>query len=509
MRKIDIFDTTLRDGEQSPGCSMNLTEKKRLARQLEALNVDIIEAGFAASSPGDFESVQEIADIIENSVVLSLARCVKSDIDQAVKAVASAKKPGIHVFIATSPIHREHKLKMDKETVYQKAVESVAYAKSFIDHVEFSLEDFSRTEPEFAVHVIEGAIEAGATVINLPDTVGYSMPQEFYEQVKYVIDNAKGIDKVKVSAHCHNDLGMGVANSLAAVMAGASQIECSINGIGERAGNAALEEIVMALETRSEYFGAKTGIVTTEIKRSSDLLVSIIGQEVSATKPIVGKNVFAHESGIHQHGVLNEKSTYEIMTPESVGINDQDNIVLGKHSGKHAFRAKLEDLGYDFNEDRIEELFSEFKDLADKKKTIYEDDLIALASENMARFVDDYKLIEYSAKTYSNEKSTATVKIDYRGEAFEETASEDGPISAAFKALQNIAGEEIVLVDYKIKAVTEGRDSLGETSLRLKYQDRLYFGRGLSTDIIKSSILAYVNGLNNIGYYKDKGYDAK
>lgn len=509
MRKIDIFDTTLRDGEQSPGCSMNLNEKKRLARQLEALNVDIIEAGFAASSPGDFEAVQEIADMIKNSVVLSLARCVKNDIDQAIQAVAGAKKPGIHVFIATSPIHRDHKLKMDKDQVYEKAVESVAYAKESIDHVEFSLEDFSRTEPDYAVRVIEGVIEAGATVINLPDTVGYSTPGEFYDQVKYIIDNAKGIENVKVSAHCHNDLGLGVANSLAAVRAGASQVECSVNGIGERAGNAALEEIVMALNVRQDYYQAKTDVITTEIKRTSDLLSSIIGQDVSPTKPIVGKNVFAHESGIHQHGVLNEKSTYEIMSPESVGIKDQDNIVLGKHSGKHAFRAKLEELGYEFNEERIEELFAEFKDLADKKKTIYEDDLIALASQNMARFIDDYSLVEYSAKTFSDKKSTAMVRLDYKGEIMEAEATEDGPISAAFKALQTMVGENIILVDYKIKAVTEGRDSLGETTLRLKTEDRIYFGRGLSTDIIKSSILAYINGLNNIGYYKERGYDAK
>lgn len=506
---IKIFDTTLRDGEQSPGCSMNLTEKRRLARQLETLGVDIIEAGFAASSPGDFEAVKEIANTVTKPIVLSLARCLKSDIDKAVEAVKDAKHPGIHVFIATSPLHMQHKLRMTEDQVYEKAVESVAYAKQFIDHVEFSCEDYSRSEPEFVYRVLEGAIAAGATVVNLPDTVGYMMPQEYYEMIKGVKDNVKGINNVDISTHCHNDLGLAVANSLAAVLAGATQVECSINGIGERAGNAALEEIVMALDTRRDYYGSGTNVNTTEIFRTSELLSSIIGQEISPTKPIVGANVFAHESGIHQHGVLMEKSTYEIMTPQSVGVKQSTNLVLGKHSGKHAFRAKLEDLGYDFDEVKLEDLFGKFKELADKKKNIYEDDIIALASENMARFIEDYKLLDYSSQSYSNKKSTTFIALEYKGDRVEATATEDGPISAAFRALQDIIGEDIRLDDFKIRSVTEGRDALGETTLRLNYKDKIFFGKGLSTDIIKSSILAYINGLNNVAYYKEKGHPAK
>lgn len=506
---IKIFDTTLRDGEQSPGCSMNLTEKRRLARQLETLGVDVIEAGFAASSPGDFEAVREIASTVTKPIVLSLARCKKEDIDKAVEAVKDAKRPGIHVFIATSPLHMKHKLQMTEEEVYQKAVESVAYAKQFINHVEFSCEDYSRSEPEFVYRVLEGAIEAGATVVNLPDTVGYMMPEEYYQMIKGVKDNVKGIDNVDISTHCHNDLGMAVANSLAAVRAGATQVECSINGIGERAGNAALEEIVMAIDTRRDYYEARTNINTTEIFRTSELLSSIIGQEISPTKPIVGANVFAHESGIHQHGVLMEKSTYEIMTPQSVGVKQSSNLVLGKHSGKHAFRAKLEDLGYEFDEEKLEDLFSKFKELADKKKNIYEDDIIALASENMARFIENYKLLDYSSQSYSNKKSTTFIALECKGERIEATATEDGPISAAFRALQDIIGEDITLDDFKIRSVTEGRDALGETTLRLKYKEKIFFGKGLSTDIIKSSILAYINGLNNVSYYKEKGHPAK
>lgn len=505
---IKIFDTTLRDGEQSPGCSMNINEKKRLARQLENLGVDVIEAGFAASSPGDFEAVKEIAEIITKSTVLSLARCKKEDIDAALKAVENAAKPGIHVFIATSPIHMKYKLRMTEEEVFEKAVECVKYAKQFVDHVEFSCEDYSRSEPQFVYRILEAAIEAGATVVNLPDTVGYMMPEEYYEMIKGVKENVKGIDDVDISTHCHNDLGLAVANSLAAIRAGATQVECSVNGIGERAGNASLEEIVMALNTRKDLYGLNTNIVTSEIKRTSDLLSSIIGQTVSPNKPIVGANVFAHESGIHQHGVLMEKSTYEIMTPESVGVKQTTNLVLGKHSGKHAFKDKLTELGFEFSEGKVEELFRKFKELADKKKNIYENDIVALATEDMSRLIEYYKLVDYSSHSFNNDKSTTNIAIEYNGERIECTATEEGPISAAFKALSDAFGEDIVLEDFKIQSVTRGRDALGEAMLKLKYKDKLFFGKGLSTDIIKSSILAYINGLNNIGYYKEKGYDA-
>lgn len=501
---IKIFDTTLRDGEQSPGCSMNLSEKIRIAKQLEKLGVDVIEAGFAASSKGDYESVNQIAKTIEKPVVLSLARCHKGDIDKAIEAVKPAKNPEIHVFIATSDIHMKYKLQMSREEVYKRAVESVKYAKEHIDYIEFSCEDYSRSDPKFVYEILEGVIEAGACVLNLPDTVGYSTPEEYYKLIKGVKENVKGIDRVDISVHCHDDLGLAVANSLSAILAGATQIEGAINGIGERAGNTALEEVIMALDTRKDIYEVSTNINTKEIYPTCKLLASIIGQSIPPNKAIVGANAFAHESGIHQHGVLKEKSTYEIMKPESIGIYDSETVVLGKHSGKHAFTSRLMEMGYDFSEEEIENLFEKFKDLADKKKTVYNEDILALMNEDIATEEKEYELVEFITTTSKSGGSETKITLNHKGKIKESKARGDGPISAAFECLRNMAGDNIVLEDFKIRSITRGKDALGETTVLINVDNKKYSGKGLSTDIIEASILAYINAVNNIGYFEER-----
>lgn len=497
MRKIKVFDTTLRDGEQSPGCSMNLSEKLQMARQLDALGVDIIEAGFAIASPEDFKSVEAIAQTVQNCKVASLARCTKGDIDAAWNAVKCAKYPRIHVFLATSDIHMEYKLKMSREAVLESIAKHVAYAKSLCEDIEFSAEDASRSDWDFLVKCCETAIKAGATVLNLPDTVGYSSPQEMYDFITYVREHTEGIENVDISAHCHDDLGMAVANSLACLRAGAAQVECTVNGIGERAGNASLEEIVMALKTRREYFQMDSGINTQQIYKTSKLLSSITGVQVAPNKSIIGANAFAHESGIHQHGVIANSLTYEIMKPEDVGI-PQNSMVLGKHSGKHALRDRLSQLGYEVSKEELDEMFTRFKALADKKKNLTDHDIEALALSSAHAVAETYELISHVVSTGKDITNIACVKIKKNDEIIEEVAIGAGPVDAAFKAVDRITGLQVTLENFSLNAVTDGEDAMGEAVVKLRSGNSIYTGCGLSTDVIESAIRAYINGINKI-----------
>ncbi|MEL7648575.1 MAG: 2-isopropylmalate synthase [Sedimentibacter sp.] len=498
-RTIKIFDTTLRDGEQSPGCSMNLKEKIEMAQQLERMNVDIIEAGFAAASPGDLMSIQEISKNIKNCTIASLARSNKDDIDKAWQSLKYAARPRIHVFIATSPIHMQYKLNMAPEQVIKTAEEMVAYAKSKCEDIEFSCEDATRSDIDFMAKVIDTAIKAGATTINIPDTVGYTTPEEYSSLITSIREKCPAIDNVDISVHCHNDLGMAVANSLAAIKAGATQVECTMNGIGERAGNAALEEIVMAVKTRKDYFNAATRVDTTQIMRSSSLLTRITGIKVQPNKAIVGANAFSHESGIHQHGVLKNKETYEIMTPESVGL-DKNKLVLGKHSGRHAFNDKLVQLGYNLSKEELDEAFRKFKDLADKKKDVYDKDIEALVSSQRIDVPKTYELSKYVINTGNIITPTATVSIKKDNAVTEEVATGDGPIYASFKAIEKIIGKDFELDDFSINSITEGEDALGDVMVRLNDNGRKFVGRGMSTDIIEASITAYINAINKMIY---------
>jgi 2-isopropylmalate synthase len=500
-KMIKIFDTTLRDGEQSPGCSMNLKEKIEMAKQLERMRVDIIEAGFAISSPGDFQSVKTIAETIKECKVASLARATEKDIDRAWEAVQNAKHPVIHTFIATSPIHMEYKLKMKPEEVFEQSVAMVKYAKKYCSDIEFSAEDATRSDPKFLAKLFDGVIRAGATTINIPDTVGYIVPDEFYEFLMQIKEYCPALENVNMSVHCHNDLGLAVANSIVAIKAGANQIECTVNGIGERAGNAAMEEVVMALKTRKDVLNADTRIVTTEIARASRLLTRITGVKVQPNKAIVGQNAFAHESGIHQHGVLQNKETYEIMTPESVGLSI-DNIVLGKHSGKHAFREKVRELGFEMSEEKIEETFEKFKVIADKKKNVYDRDIEELISKEAMQVPKTFQVYSYVINCGNSITSTAVVKLTKDSKPVEEVARGDGPIDAAFKAIEKIVGVDLKLEDYQLNSVTEGMDALGDAMVKIRFNGKVYSGRGLSTDIIEASIHAYINAVNKMYYDK-------
>ena len=498
MKRIKIFDTTLRDGEQSPGCSMNLSEKLEMARQLDALGVDVIEAGFAIVSPEDFKSVEAISQTVHNCSVASLARCTKGDIDAAWGAVKGAKKPRIHVFIATSDIHMEYKLKMSREEVLESITKNVAYAKSLCDDIEFSAEDGSRSDWEFLAKCYTNAVAAGATVLNVPDTVGYSTPDEMYSLIRYLKENVEGVENVDISVHCHDDLGLAVANSLACIRAGATQVECTVNGIGERAGNASLEEIVMALHTRAAYYDAETGINTKQIYKSSKLLSSITGVSIAPSKSIVGANAFAHESGIHQHGVLANALTYEIMRPSDVGI-PQNTMVLGKHSGKHALRDQLEAMGYNFTDEQMEEIFARFKVLADKKKNIMISDLEALALNRRHKDLGGWQLTKHVVNVGTGIPNTAYVQLVHEGEDAEEVAIGTGPLDASFKAINRLTRMKNVNLDsFSLNAVTDGEDAIGEAVVKLNYDGEQYTGTGISTDVIEASIRAYVNGINKI-----------
>lgn len=503
MPKLHIFDTTLRDGEQSPGCSMTLTEKLEMALQLERLGVDVIEAGFAIASPGDFAAISAIAARVKNAKVASLARATRQDIDVAVDAIKHGASPRLHTFIATSPIHMAHKLKMSPEAVLTQASDMVRYAKKSLSDIEFSAEDATRSDPAFLGKLIDAVIEAGATVINIPDTVGYTTPDEFYNFLINLQSYSKLMHRITLSVHCHNDLGLAVANSLAAVKAGARQVECTINGIGERAGNAALEEIVMGLVTRSDRYGVQCDIQTKELTKTSKLLTSITGVAVQPNKAIVGANAFAHESGIHQHGMLAHPSTYEIMPPASVGLN-ATHMVLGKHSGRHGFEDKVKKMGFTLTPKELDDAFQSFKHLADKKKTVYDEDLEALLLRKT--LLPDSETL--SLETFVINSGTAieaTANIGIRladGRCLSSVAIGDGPVDACFKALDRLMQTHqlhehpYALEDYTIRAITEGNDALGESIVKVRHKQRLWTGIGVSTDIVEASLLAYVNALN-------------
>lgn len=496
-RRIRFFDTTLRDGEQAPGCSMNLEEKLQVARELEALGVDVIEAGFAVASPGDFEAVRAVARSVRGCAVASLARAVRGDIDRAWEAVREAARPRIHTFIATSPIHMEYKLKMGPELVLEQAVAMVRHARSLCPDVEFSAEDASRSDPDFLCRVFEAVIEAGASTINIPDTVGYSQPLEFAALVRQVMGRLPNVDKAVVSVHCHNDLGLAVANSLAALREGAGQVECTINGLGERAGNAALEELVMSLRTRPDAFpGLECGIDSTKIYPASRLVSGVTGVAVQPNKAIVGENAFAHEAGIHQHGVLANRATYEIMTPESIGL-PRNRMVLGKHSGKHAFEERLAELGFGFDRDALQRLFDQFKILADRKKTVSDKDLEALALGIESTTEETYALERFVITSGNTISSVSTVRLRRRdGDLVEQTSSGDGPIDASFRAIQKIIGLEPSLDHFSLSSVDGGTDAQGEATVKIGNGTRRFNGHGLSTDIVEASLLAYLRAVN-------------
>ena len=499
MKNIKIFDTTLRDGEQTPRVNLNAQEKLRIAKQLESLGVDVIEAGFAVASPGDFEAVRLIAENVKNSTVCSLSRAVKKDIETAAKALKNAAKPRIHTFIATSPIHREYKLKMTKEQILDRVKEMVTYAKSFVNDIEFSAEDATRTEKEFLVEVYETAIKAGATTLNVPDTVGYRTPNEMFELITYLKKNVKGIENVDISVHCHDDLGLSVANSIASIQGGATQIECTINGLGERAGNTSLEEIVMILKTRKDLFEEyQTNIDSKQIYPASKLVSLLTGVSTQPNKAIVGANAFAHESGIHQHGVLANPETYEIMKPESVGRNT-DSLVLGKLSGKHAFVQKLQSLGFDHVEDaQVEQLFAQFKTLADKKKYVLDEDIIALVAGDAAKIEGRIKLTHFEISRQEGKKPKATVTIELDGEKLVKEALGDGPVDAAYNAVNLAVSDTFLLEEYKLEAITGDTDAQAQVVVVIEKNGNRFIGRGQSTDVVEASIEAYINGINRL-----------
>jgi len=496
--RVLIFDTTLRDGEQSPGCSMTRPEKLRVARALAELGVDVIEAGFPAASRGDWESVNAVAREIEGPVICGLARCSRDDIQLAAKALKDAQKHRIHVFLATSAIHRQYKLNMAQSEIIRSAVEGVKIAREFCEDVEFSPEDASRTELEFLAQVVEAVIDAGATTINIPDTVGYTVPHEFAELFRYLRKNVRGIENVTLSVHCHDDLGMAVANSLMAVVAGARQIECTMNGIGERAGNCSLEEVVMALRTREAFFNARTNIQSTRLYPAARLVSSITGMPIPRNKAIVGENAFAHESGIHQHGMLKHHSTYEIMRPEDVGLA-KSSLVLGKHSGRHAFRERVRELGFELEDAEFNRVFEEFKALADKKKELFDGDIEALVLRAEGSAAGPWTLQTLRTESATDTAARATVALRHTdGQIVERSASGDGPVDAAFKAMEDATGISTVLRKFELRSVSEGEDAQGEAIVYVDFNGRSYRGSSVSTDIVESSARAFLEVINRI-----------
>jgi 2-isopropylmalate synthase len=493
-----IFDTTLRDGEQSPGCSMTQPEKLRVARALAELGVDVIEAGFPAASRGDFDSVGAVAREVQGPVVCALARCHDEDIELAARALAAAERKRLHVFLATSAIHRQYKLNMAQEEILRLAAAGVGKARELCEDVEFSPEDASRTELEFLAQVVEVAIAAGATTVNTPDTVGYTVPDEFAELFRYLRKNVRGIEGVRLSVHCHDDLGMAVANSLTAVVAGARQIECTINGIGERAGNCSLEEVVMALKTRAAFFNVVTAVNTSRLYPTSRLVSSITGMPIPRNKAVVGENAFAHESGIHQHGMLKNPSTYEILRPEDVGLS-RSHLVLGKHSGRHAFRERVQALGFELDEAEFNRVFEEFKALADKKKELFDGDIEALVLRAEGSAAGPWQLIELSTETRSAAVARATVQLRHSdGRAVSRTATGDGPVDAAFKAIEAATGIPVTLRKFEVHAVSEGEDAQGEARVYVEYNRRSYRGASVSTNIVESGTRAFLEVINRI-----------
>ena len=496
--RVLIFDTTLRDGEQAPGCSMTQPEKLRVARALAELGVDVIEAGFPAASRGDFESVQAVAREVAGPVICGLARCNREDIELAARALEDAPRRRIHVFLANSAIHRQYKLNMAQDEILKAAAEGVARARELAADVEFSPEDASRTELEFLAQVVETAIAAGATTVNIPDTVGYTVPDEFAELFRYLRKNVRGIDGIRLSVHCHDDLGMAVANSLTAVVAGARQIECTINGIGERAGNCSLEEVVMALKTRAAFFNVATGIQTQRLYPTSRLVSSITGMPVPRNKAVVGENAFAHEAGIHQHGMLKHYSTYEILRPEDVGLS-RSHLVLGKHSGRHALRERVQALGFELDEAEFNQLFEEFKALADRKKELYDGDIEALVLRAEGAAQGPWTLAELATEARSAGPARALVVLRHAdGRSVEHAAHGDGPVDAAFKAIEAATGIRVVLRKFEVKAVSEGEDAQGEARVYVEYNHRTYRGASVSTNIVESGVRAFLEVINRI-----------
>jgi len=506
--RVLIFDTTLRDGEQSPGCSMTQPEKLRMARALAELGVDVIEAGFPVASPGDWAAVHEIAREVRGPIIAGLARCNREDIDKAWSAVKVAARPRIHVFLATSAIHREHKLNMAKEQIIHTAVEGVKYARSLCENIEFSPEDASRTEPEFLREVVEAVIEAGATTINVPDTVGYTVPEEFHEVFSFLTKNVRGADQVTFSVHCHNDLGMAVANSLAAIRGGARQVECTINGIGERAGNASLEEITMAIKVREGIYGLHTGIDTKRLFPTSRLLSSITGMPIPRNKAVVGENAFAHESGIHQHGMLKHHSTYEIMRPHDVGMS-RTNLVLGKHSGRAALRERIKELGFELSDAELAQVFDDFKALADKKKELFDGDIEALVLKAETGHEGGPWQLE-NLHVVSDSTRFATGRVVLRhvdGRIVTQEASGDGPVDAALKAIEQATGVFVKLRKFEVRSVSSGEDAQGEAVVTCEYNGRSYRGTSVTTDIVESGVRAFIEVINAIESSRRRGAD--
>ncbi len=501
--RVVIFDTTLRDGEQSPGASMNLEEKLRIAQALEELGVDVIEAGFPIASNGDFEAVREIARVVRKPVICGLARAHRQDIDRVAEALKPAQRKRIHTFISTSPLHMKYKLQMEPEEVHQAVIDSVTHARNLCDDVEWSCEDGSRSAPDFLCRTVESAIRAGATTINIPDTVGYAVPDEFAGIISMLFDRVPNIDKAVVSVHCHNDLGLAVANSLAAIRVGARQVECTVNGLGERAGNAALEEIVMALRTRHDSLPYDTGIRTEGITKASRLVSGITGFVVQPNKAIVGANAFAHEAGIHQHGMLVHAGTYEIMRPESVGLT-KSSLVMGKHSGRHAFREKLKELGFEVGDNALADAFRRFKDLADKKKEIFDEDIIALVDDEVVRTNDRVKVVSLKVVCGTEGPQTAELALEIDGEVHSTKAQGDGPVDATFIAIKRLFPHEAKLALFQVHAVTQGTDAQAEVTVRLEEDGRLVNGQGADTDTLVASARAYVNALNKLLTKREK-----
>ncbi len=497
MEKIIIFDTTMRDGEQTPGVNLNAAEKLELAKELETLGVDVMEVGFPAASPGDFEAVQKVAHQVRNSTVCGLSRALPKDVENCWLALKDAVSPRIHVFIATSVLHLLWKLKMRPDEVIECAVAAVKQAKLYCDDVQFSAEDATRTEKHFLYRIFEETIKAGATTINIPDTVGYTNPEEYYDLITDIKNNVEGIENVVISTHCHDDLGLATSNALAAIRAGARQVEGSMNGIGERAGNTALEEVIMGIHTRKNYYNFITNIKTENIYRTSQMVSRLTGIEIAPNKAIIGYNAFRHESGIHQHGMMSNPNTYEIMTPESIGV-PLNLMVLGKHSGRHAFEQHLQELGYHLSANEMNQAFQRFKELADRKKDIRDKDLEAVIGSKTADIPPIYQLDSFKLSSGNKITATAEVVLLYEDNPISATAEGDGPVDAAFKAIDQIIGLDISLESYALKAVTEGKDALGEVKVRVKYEGRHALGKGLASDIIESSICAYINAINRV-----------
>lgn len=499
QRTIRIFDTTLRDGEQSPGASMNLGEKLEVAQALASLGVDIMEAGFPIASPGDFEAVREIASTIRGPVICGLARCNEGDIDRAWQALLKAERARIHVFLATSAIHREFKLRMTQDEIIARAVQGVQRALSYCDDIEFSAEDAARTEIDFLCRVVEAAIDAGATTINIPDTVGYTTPNEMRDRVLALLNRVPNIDRAVISCHCHDDLGLAVANSLSAVAAGAGQIECTINGIGERAGNCSLEEVVMAMRTRQDLYGTQTNIRTERLVPTSRLVSKITGLDVQRNKAVVGRNAFAHEAGIHQDGMLKERSTYEIMRPEDVGFTKTD-LVLGKHSGRAALADRARELGFHLTGEQLQIVFDQFKALADKKKNIFDGDIIALIQQQIADASNTtWTLVSYSLESGTDRKPSVELTLKHGDKIFTERVQQgDGPIDAAFWAMEKIIGIKTVCKEFRVRSATIGRDAMGEVNVEVEHEGQTYRGNGASTDSVEATISAMLNAINRI-----------